>query len=167
MRKFPVPDLSLGSIYELEPTLLVKMEIKLLLMDLDNTLASNRQKTASKALLSWILSLKSAGIEPFIFSNNPGDKPQIFGELLSIEYIGKAEKPKPKKLMEILRSKDIKPQNAAIIGDQIFTDVLCGVRSGVKTIVVRPIDMSNPFHLFRYIVEMPFRLMYSRTKDRR
>ena len=63
MLKFPIPDLMLGSIFELKPKHLKKKGVTLLLMDLDNTLAAYHCPSPSVPLRNWIDSLKRAGIE--------------------------------------------------------------------------------------------------------
>lgn len=156
----PIPDIMLGSIYELSPYTLSRRGVKLLFMDLDNTLAPYSQDSAGVPLRNWVDSLKKARIEPFILSNNKGQRPRDFAADLSLEYIGRAKKPSTEKLFEILKKKGLSPESAAIIGDQIYTDVLCGKRAGIMTIAVRPISMKNPLHLIRYGLEAPFRLAY-------
>lgn len=157
MLKLPIPALVLKSIYDLKPEALTEMGKTLLLMDLDNTLAKYHAAAPSVRLRNWIDSMKRSGIEPFIYSNCRGNGAQRFAEALSIEYVNKARKPKAKLLIDLLKRKGIEPDKAVIIGDQIFTDVLCGVRAGITTIAIRPIDMRNPFYFVRYGVEMPFR----------
>jgi len=160
MLKFPIPDLILNSIYELKPEKLTEKGITLLLMDLDNTLVKYHAISPTVSLRNWIDSLKRAGIEPFIYSNSHGDKAKRFANALSVDYINKARKPKIKKLSALLKIKGMAPEHTAIIGDQIYTDVLCGIRVGITTIAIRPIDMSNPFHYIRFTVEFPFRYAY-------
>ena len=162
MLKFPIPDMIIKSIYELKPEQLVEKGIKLLLMDLDNTLAKYHAISPSVALRNWIDGLKRAGVEPFIYSNSRGDRAELFAKALSIDYINKARKPETKKLSELLAQKGINPEQTAIIGDQVYTDILCGARAGITTIAIKPIDMANPFHLARYGAEMPFRFAYKR-----
>ena len=54
----------------------------------------------------------------------------------------------------------VAPEQTAIVGDQIFTDVLGGNRAGVATILVKPIRLAgNPGRYLRYAVEVPFRLL--------
>ncbi|MFB0921420.1 MAG: YqeG family HAD IIIA-type phosphatase [Oscillospiraceae bacterium] len=160
MLTFPVPDILLKSIYELKPEKLSEMGVKLLLMDLDNTLDKYHAKFPTVRLRNWIDAMKRAGIEPFIYSNSRGDRAERFASSLSIEYVNKARKPRVTRLFKLLKEKNVSPENTAIIGDQIYTDILCGKRAGILTIAIRPIDMSNPFHLFRYGAELPFRFAY-------
>jgi hypothetical protein len=54
-------------------------------------------------------------------------------------------------------------EQTAIVGDQVFTDVLGGNLAGVTTILVRPIRLAgNPGRYLRYAVEAPFRLLSGR-----
>jgi len=162
MLTLPIPDKSLKSIYELTPRELSDMGVTLLLMDLDNTLAKYHAVSPSVSLRNWIDALKKAGIEPFIFSNTRGKGAENFGKALSVGYLNHAKKPNAAVLLELLRKKRVKPENAAIIGDQIYTDILCGARAGIITIAIRPIALTNPFHIIRYGAEMPFRCAYNK-----
>ena len=49
------------------------------------------------------------------------------------------------------------PEEAAIVGDQIFTDILGGNRAGVLTLLVHPIRFGTVFRLLRFGIETPFR----------
>ncbi len=162
MAKLPIPNLMLPSIYQLTPAMLRDMGITLLLMDLDNTLAPYNCGTPSVSLRNWLDSMRKAGIEPFLLSNNRGSRPSIFAKALTLDYIGRAQKPNPKKLLAVLERKGVAPKNAAIVGDQIYTDILCGVRAGIFSVAVRPIDLKNPFRLLRYGLEKPFRMAYKK-----
>ena len=59
-----------------------------------------------------------------------------------------------------MEEQGVRPDETAIVGDQIFTDVLGGNRAGVTTILVRPIRLAgNPGRYLRYAAEAPFRLL--------
>ena len=61
----------------------------------------------------------------------------------------------------MIAQKGYSPDETAILGDQIYTDILCGINCGIKSICVRPICISrNPLLAIRYFFEMPFRLAY-------
>ncbi|MEA4894841.1 MAG: YqeG family HAD IIIA-type phosphatase [Oscillospiraceae bacterium] len=162
MLTFPIPDIMLKSIYELRPDKLSEMGVKLLLMDLDNTLDKYHARYPRVRLRNWIDGMKRAGVEPFIYSNSSGKRAERFASSLSIEYVNKAKKPGVKRLFRLLGEKNVTPENTAIIGDQIYTDILCGKRAGLTTIAVTPIDMSNPFYFLRYGAELPFRFAYNK-----
>ena len=156
--QLPVPNCMAHSIYDLSPDFFTSRGIKLLLLDLDNTLLPYETFHPSDELLDWLSSMTAAGIEPFIFSNNRGGRPAHFSELLNIEFIGKAKKPNPRRLWEVLAQKSIAKENAALVGDQIYTDIFCGKRGKILTVSVRPISIKNPLRALRYALEFPFRL---------
>ncbi len=158
--KLPIPNRAVHDIYELTPDFLRSRNITLLLMDLDNTLAPYSTDEATPALKAWIASMKAAGIEPFLFSNNKGDRPSIFACQLNVDYVKLAHKPKQAVLRQVLTQKSTPIERVCIIGDQIYTDVLCGSIAGAYTVVVRPISLKNPLHALRYAAETPFRLLY-------
>ena len=158
--KLPIPNRAVHDIYELTPDFLRSRNIPLLLMDLDNTLAPYSTDEATPALKAWIASMKAAGIEPFLFSNNKGDRPSIFARQLNVDYVKLAHKPKQAVLRQVLTQKSTPIERVCIIGDQIYTDVLCGSIAGAYTVVVRPISLKNPLHALRYAAETPFRLLY-------
>ncbi len=158
MPKAPIPDLLLKSIYELNREQLREQGITLLLMDLDNTLDRYNAHLPTVSLRNWIDRLKAAGIEPFIYSNSKDGRAKRFADSLSIGFVQHARKPRAGRLLKLLKEKNTSPEQAAIIGDQIYTDILCGARAGILTIAVRPIDMhTNPFHALRFALEYPFR----------
>ena len=158
--KLPIPNRAVHDIYELTPDFLRSRNITLLLMDLDNTLAPYSTDEATPALKAWIASMKAAGIEPFLFSNNKGDRPSIFARQRNVDYVKLAHKPKQAVLRQVLTQKSTPIERVCIIGDQIYTDVLCGSIAGAYTVVVRPISLKNPLHALRYAAETPFRLLY-------
>ena len=158
--KLPIPNRAVHDIYELTPDFLRSRNITLLLMDLDNTLAPYSTDEATPALKAWIASMKAAGIEPFLFSNNKFDRPSILARQRNVDYAKLAHTPKPAVLRQVLTQKSTPIERVCIIGDQIYTDVLCGSIAGAYTVVVRPISLKNPLHALRYAAETPFRLLY-------
>lgn len=158
VNKLPIPSRSVHDIYEITPQFLREQGIEFLLMDLDNTLSPYIVDEATPELKQWIETLKQGGIEPFIFSNNKGDRPAMFAQQLGLEYVKLAKKPRQGMLGTVLAQKGYTPRQTAIIGDQIYTDVLCGTIGGLYSIVVRPILLHNPLHALRYAAEFPFRL---------
>ncbi len=153
------PDLRIARIYDLQPRFFLERGIALVLLDLDNTLAPYHEDTASADLVRWVLDMKVAGLTPYILSNNRGDRPRRFAQALGISYLGRAGKPGTRGLKQVLRELNLPPARAALIGDQIYTDVLCAKSAGVLAILVRPISLKNPLLALRYALEAPFRLL--------
>ena len=85
------------------------------------------------------------------------------GKALGIDFVGHAGKPKRGGYRKAMERTGRIPAQTAIVGDQIFTDILGGKRAGITTLLVRPIRLAgNPGRYIRYWVETPFRLVAQR-----
>jgi hypothetical protein len=152
-----IPDYKYNSIYDITPDILKKNGISLLILDLDNTISPYKTDVATKEAISWVNSLKNNGIKLFIVSNNKGDRPEIFSNQLGVPYLKRAKKPSPKKVLEALKIEKTSPSNAALVGDQIYTDVIAANLAGITSFLVHPIKFTNVFLRIRYFFELPFR----------
>lgn len=152
------------NIYQISGEALARRGIRLLLADLDNTLVPYGIPLPDEKLRAWRDELAEHGVTLFVLSNNRHEnRPRIFAEGLEVPYIGHAGKPKTPSFFKAMEQMGVTAEQTAIIGDQIFTDVLGGNRAGVKTILVKPIRLAgNPGRYLRYAVEVPFRLLSRR-----
>lgn len=157
-------DFLADNIYEVSGEALARRGIKLLLADLDNTLVPYGVPLPDQKLMNWRDELAAYGVTLFVLSNNRHEsRPRIFSEGLDVPYIGHAGKPKTHSFHKAMKEMRVTKEQTAIIGDQIFTDVLGGNRAGVSTILVKPIRLAgNPGRYLRYAVEVPFRLLSAR-----
>ena len=148
-------------IYQITGAALKGRGIKLLLADLDNTLVPYGVPLPDEKLKAWRDDLAALGVTLFILSNNRHEsRPRIFAEGLDVPYIGHAGKPKTPSFYKAMEQMGVTREQTAIVGDQIFTDVLGGNRAGVSTILVEPIRLAgNPGRYLRYAAEWPFRLL--------
>lgn len=93
------PDRLFSDYSGITPELLHEKGIKLLLCDLDYTLAPKAVKTPPEGVKAWIDGLKAAGITVMILSNNrSGKRVNDSCRTLGIDYVGHAQKPSPKGL---------------------------------------------------------------------
>ena len=152
------------SIYDISVEALARRGVKLLLADLDNTLVPYGVPLPDQKLINWRDELAAYGITLFVLSNNRHEnRPRIFSEGLDVPFIGHAGKPKPPSFYKAMEDMHVTKEQTAIVGDQIFTDVLGGNRAGISTILVKPIRLAgNPGRYLRYAVEVPFRLLSKR-----
>ena len=148
-------------IYEISGEALARRGIKLLLADLDNTLVPYGVPLPDQKVMNWRDELHAYGVTLFVLSNNRHEsRPRIFAEGLDVPYIGHAAKPWKKSFVKAMEQMHVTREQTAIVGDQIFTDVLGGNRAGVTTILVKPIRLAgNPGRYLRYWAEIPFRLL--------
>ena len=163
-----IPDGVYSSIYDIQPQALARRGITLVLADLDNTLAKYRQTEPDGALRAWKAALEEAGITLFLLSNSrkPG-RAAHFAQALGIPYLGRAGKPSRAGYLRAMEQMGVSPAAAAMVGDQIFTDILGARRAGVLALLVEPVELAgNPGRYVRYAVETPFRAL-GRRRGRR
>ena len=116
------------------------------------------------AVREWEVALKAAGVTLFILSNNRHpQRPSRFSNALGVPFIGHAGKPKSPSFFGAMEQMGCTRAQTAIVGDQIFTDILGGNNAGVTTLLVEPIRLAgNPGRYLRYAVEWPFRALAKR-----
>lgn len=165
MAFIPFPNGFYERVLDIRPEDLTRQGITLLLADLDNTLVPYKTPVPTEELKRWREELEAGGVKLFLLSNSrkPG-RPKRFADALGIDFIGHAGKPKRGGFLAAMERTGRTPAQTAIVGDQIFTDILGGTRAGVTTILVRPIRLAgNPGRYIRYWVETPFRLVAQRS----
>ena len=133
------PDLYIPSVYELPLAELKEMGIRGLVFDIDNTIAPFDVAEPDEKLIQFFQSLKKQGFHLLILSNNNKERVHLFSRKLPALAVHKAGKPSIKKLHHALSLLHIAPAEAAIIGDQAFTDMWCGNRGGLYSIMTAPI----------------------------
>lgn len=139
------PNIYLNKVEEITIQTLIKNKIKLLILDVDNTLI-DYYKNLSEEVIKWAKEMKGQGIKLYILSNtNNEEKVKKVAQKLDIKYKHFAMKPLKRGFKYIQKETNIKPENIAVVGDQIFTDVLGGNRSKMFTILVDPIDSKKDY----------------------
>ena len=134
------PNIYLKKVEDITIETLIKNKIKLLILDVDNTLI-DYYKNLSDNVINWAKEMKGQGTKLYILSNtNNEEKVKAVAKKLDIKYKHFAMKPLKRGFKYIQKETNIKPENIAVVGDQIFTDVLGGNRSRMFTILVDPID---------------------------
>ena len=156
----PVPRYSFRCVTDITSDFLKEIGVKLLMLDLDNTIAAYGQATLSDDMASWAQNMKSDGIELFIVSNSPRkDRVASFANALEIGSIGSAGKPSSRGLKSAMQTMRREAHESALAGDQIITDTCAANSAGAVSIIVRPLSCKNPILAFRYLLEKPFRAM--------
>ncbi|MBM7854055.1 HAD superfamily phosphatase (TIGR01668 family) [Desulfohalotomaculum tongense] len=138
--RFLHPDMYVGSIKNIDIQKLKKAGIKALIFDLDNTLVPWNSSELTEETLAWFKELHKEGFKTCIVSNNNRQRVTKLCNLLEIPGIHKASKPRRKAFRRALRMLQVKPEETAMVGDQVFTDVLGAKRLGLYTILVVPIS---------------------------
>ena len=116
-----------------------------LLFDLDNTIINNRVKDVTDKEIALFRDLEKKGFRVFIVSNSFPWRVKKICNRLSIMGFGFACKPLTFNVSRIVKKYKMNKDNTVIIGDQIYTDVLCATKLGIKSILVDPIDIYESF----------------------
>ena len=151
-----LPTLVTDALTDVKPEMLKARNIRLLMLDFDNTIVPYTTSTPTPAMDAWLRGMAASDITVCVVSNSHKDRVKIFCEGYGIPCITHANKPFTKGIDECLARFGIPAANAALVGDQIFTDTLGGNAAGVATILVKAIDNHNFWLKARHVLEMPF-----------
>lgn len=133
------PDAYFKKVEDINIEFLQKNKLKALILDLDNTLI-DYNKNLSDSIIQWAKELKGQGVRLYILTNtNNKQKVKDVSEKLDIPYEIFAKKPLKKGFLKVQKILNIKPENIAVVGEQIFTDIIGGNRCNMYTILVDPI----------------------------
>jgi HAD superfamily phosphatase (TIGR01668 family) len=133
------PDEVVSSVTDIDPTTLVQQGIRAVLLDLDNTLVPWQRMDVPEVIRHWVEAMKQTGLRLCLVSNTRRRRRlEVISKELGIAYVPKAFKPRRYGLRQALEQLGTAPQQAVMIGDQIFTDVWGGNRMGMRTILVLP-----------------------------
>lgn len=152
-KKF-LPSEFVKSVFDISPERLLERGIRGIITDLDNTLVEWDRPEATPKLANWLKSMKDAGIQVTIVSNNSELRVKSFADPLGIPFIYKARKPMGKAFRKALHTMNVKREEVVVIGDQLLTDVVGGNRLNLHTILVVPVAKSDGFFTrFNRLVE--------------
>ena len=130
----------LNSVKDISIELLNKNNIKGLILDVDNTLISLDKKMPA-GIVEWVKNIKANGIKICILSNsNKIDKVEAVAKLIESPYIFFGKKPLKSGFLRAQNILKLKTENIAVVGDQIFTDVIGANRCKMFSILVKPIE---------------------------
>jgi len=117
--------------------------IRALVLDVDRTLLPRRSSTLPPSAEQW-LRQAAAQMPLHLLSNNPSRR--RIGRVaaqLAVPFTTSAAKPRRAALRRVVAELGLPPDQIALVGDRLFTDVLAGNRLGLYTVLVRPIDPSG------------------------
>ena len=158
-----VPDMYQKSIYYINYDKLLADGIKCLLFDLDNTCVPYKIKEPNDKLTELFENLKAMGFKLIIFSNATKKRIAPFKKKLNVDCLARAHKPNKKNFLKVLKLFKFNLSEVAIVGDQLYKDILGGNRVGIMTILVNPMskdDMILTKLVFRNLERIKFRQLY-------
>ena len=120
------PDHWFRHITDIPAAFFVEKGIRLVALDVDNTLTTHDNPVPAEGVQNWLEEMQKAGLTLVILSNNSGPRVEPFAGKLGLPHEAKAAKPLPFGLIRACRGQGVSLKECAIIGDQLFTDILCG-----------------------------------------
>lgn len=123
-----------------------KLSVRVILLDVDNTVVSYKDKAPIEGCLEWINEAIEAGFELFIVSNNQSrERVRLIAEKFSLPFEYLALKPLPKGFIRAFKRTKCYREECIVIGDQIFTDILGANLAGMKSVLLTPIEEETGF----------------------
>ena len=159
-----LPTLLCDALTEVTPALLQQRGIKLLMLDFDNTIVPYTTSVPTPEMEAWLRAMVQGSVQLCVVSNSRRDRVKVFCEKYGLPCITHSRKPFSKGIRQCLAQYGMQPREAAIVGDQIFTDTLGGNCAGLTTVLVRPINNHNFWLKARHVLEQPFIIL---AKNRR
>ena len=145
MWKKILPDEFQKSVLDINPLDLKNKGFKLVLLDIDNTIAKYEDAEPDEATKKWVNSVKDVGLAVCVFSNNRPRRVHTFGEHLKTKSFPLSTKPFKRQYKAIIREFSVPAEEICAIGDQLFMDVLGAKRMGIYVILVDRIYDTGTF----------------------
>ena len=163
-----LPKIIVPKLTDLTPELLRARRIRLLMLDFDNTIVPYTTSVPTPEMTAWLEEMnKLEDIQLCIVSNSHKDRVPTFCRERGLSCITYARKPSGKGIRECLNRFDIPASQAALAGDQIYTDTLGANCAGVTSILVKAIDNHNFWLKARHVLELPFIILAGNRRVKR
>lgn len=146
------PSFMLNKVTDISVSFLNENKITTLLLDVDNTIITFKGNEIIEGFSEWKQELQKEGIKILILSNGKSERLKITAQKAELDFVPMACKPLPFKYLKAIKKVGSNRKNTAIVGDQIFTDILGGNLVGIKSILLKPIKLETQtsFKIRRY-----------------
>lgn len=154
---FPLlPTYRVDSITDLTPEMLNDRDIRLLMLDFDNTIVPYTTNIPTAEMSAWLKMMNASDIKLCIVSNSHNERVPEFCRKYDVACITHAKKPFSKGIVACMNQFGIPKEQCALAGDQIYTDTLGAGCAGIRCILVEAIHNHNIWLKLRHIAELPF-----------
>lgn len=151
-----LPRLVARELTQITPESLSNRNIRLLMLDFDNTIVPYTTDVPTEQMREWLMDMCNSQIVLCVVSNSRRDRVKKFCAQYGLDCITHARKPFSRGIRACLDRYGIPPCDAALVGDQIYTDTLGANCTGVTSILVKAIDNHNFWLKLRHVAELPF-----------
>ena len=160
------PTKYLDSSYSIDYEQLYRSGIRGLIYDIDNTLVEHGMPATERAI-KLFEQLRSIGFDTCLISNNKEPRVKPFADAVGSKYVYDAHKPSRKNYIKAMELMGTDTGNTYFIGDQIFTDVYGANRTGIPSILVKPIHPKEEIQIvLKRKLEKIVLFFYKRRKDK-
>lgn len=139
MLKTFYPDEYLDSAYGIPFEEYYKKGYRGIIFDVDNTLVPHGAPADIRSV-ELFERLRAAGFSTCILSNNKEPRVAPFADRVKSPYIFKGRKPSVRGYERAMKRMGTDKENTLFVGDQLFTDVWGARRTGLWSILVKPIN---------------------------
>lgn len=158
------PTIWVKNVFVINEDFLNERSIKGLILDLDNTLSMHGSPAAEEGVTEWLSEMRRLKIKMLVVSNNTNKRVRPLAKELGLSYIAWGCKPLPFGIKKAAKVMKLPKKNLAVVGDQIFTDIMGGNLSGITTILVEPfyLEKGLGFKIKRKIESVVFKRDFSK-----
>lgn len=133
------PKMYVPSIEQIDQDILINTGIRCVLFDLDNTLVPRDEDALTPQAAEWIREISAKGVKVCVVSNCHKLRYSKVTGAENIPAVCRAIKPLKRSFRRAMKMLEVTEKETAIVGDQIFTDILGGNRMNLFTILVDPL----------------------------
>ncbi len=130
--------------------------VQLLMLDFDNTIVPYTTNIPTPEMAIWLQNAKDGNVKICVVSNSKNGRVVDFCQKNGMDCITRAKKPFARGIRECLKKYCVAAENAALVGDQIYTDVLGANCADVRSILIPAIQNHNIWLKLRHVAELPF-----------
>lgn len=156
------PDEAISSSYIIDYEKLYNEGYRGVIFDIDNTLVPHGAP-ATKEAIALFEKIRGLGLKTCLISNNKEKRVKSFADAVKSQYIFDAHKPSREGYIKCLFKIETSFDNTVFVGDQLFTDILGAKRTGIRSILVKPIHPKEEIQIrLKRIIEKPILYFYNR-----
>ena len=154
------------NVLSIDESFLKEHGIDALILDLDNTLSMHGDPAAEQGIPEWLDKMRGLGVKMAVVSNNTEKRVAPLAAKLGLDYTANGAKLLTFGLNRALKKLGTSRERTAVVGDQIFTDVMGGNFAKMPTILVEPFHLEKGilFKLKRAAESLVFKRDLSRLK---
>ena len=141
---------------DVTPQFLHDHDIRLLMLDFDNTIVPYTTNMPTEETERWLREMQASDVGICVVSNSKRERVVEFCRERGIPCITHSRKPFSKGILACRDRYGLDLHHAALVGDQIYTDVLGANCAGAMSILVTPIHLHNVWLRLRHAAELPF-----------